>query len=352
MEVGSDPGDVDLLSEIVQTLQIGGSSYHRAYLNRPFGIEKAAKTDHIRVCFVLRGRLWLESPGLEAPVCMVEGDVFLLLSGATHRLVDAPGARAVPWEELVRQCAEPHPERPQRDDADAAIVLGEFGHVDGLLHPVFESLPDLVHASTGTADAFAAMRGALRLIDMESVSGQPGAPTIINRLSEVILIQVLRSWLDQHPDAAGVVRAMRDPRMGRVLSALHAKPEHDWTVAEMGRVAAMSRTAFATSFKTLLGIPPMNYLARWRLTVARTLLLREDLTILDVAQRVGYRSQASFSQAFRESSGAPPGRYRERARREVRQSARPPGPVEPQNWIPALRPRSLQNVRRGTVSVF
>ena len=232
--------DVDLLSEIVRTLQIVGSSYYRADLNRPFGIAMPARPDHLRVHFVLRGEMWLELPTFDEPVPVGDGDVFLLLSGTSHRLVGAPRARATPWEQLLRESVAASEGPSGRETSDTAVVFGEFTHLDGLVHPVFASLPELVHASTGTASAFAAMRGALRLIDIESSSGRPGAPTIINRLSEVILIQVLRNWLEQHPDAGGAVRAMHDPRIGRVLNALHANPAQDWSLAEMGTVAAMS----------------------------------------------------------------------------------------------------------------
>ena len=349
------PGDEerggDLLSDIVRTLQIVGSSYYRADLNRPFGIAMTARADHIRVYFVLRGALWMELPGGNEPVKVREGAALLLLSGIAHRLVDAPGGRAIPWDELVGSSASSAGRPALGAPSDVAVVFGELSHLDGLVHPVFASLPELVLASTETGPAFAAMRGALRLIDIESSSGQPGAPTIINRLSEVILIQILRNWLDQHPDAAGAVRAMQDPRIGRVLNTLHAKPAHDWSVAEMGSVAAMSRTAFATAFKSLIGVPPMQYLAQWRLTVARGLLLRDDLTLLDIAQRVGYRSQASFSQAFREVAGVPPGQYRERARRQARASDAQPS-ERPAVTRPPARPSTIQNIRRGTVSVF
>ena len=92
---------VDLLAEIVRTLQIVGSSYYRADLNRPFGIAMPARTDHLRIHFVLRGEMWLELPTRETPVRVEAGSVFLLLSGASHRLVDSPGGRTVAWEDLT-----------------------------------------------------------------------------------------------------------------------------------------------------------------------------------------------------------------------------------------------------------
>jgi len=162
-------------------------------------------------------------------------------------------------------------------------------------------------------DASSTVASTLTLIDRETQGMRPGALTVLDRLSEVVLIQVLRAWLDEHDDARGAMMALRDPRIGKSLAQIHAMPEAAWTVAELARVAAMSRTSFSERFKDLMGIPPMQYLTQWRMGMARTLLLREELTLPEVAQRVGYASQASFSQAFRDAVGLPPGQYRERA---------------------------------------
>ena len=148
----------------------------------------------------------------------------------------------------------------------------------------------------------------------ELTAPPPGTPTwiaIANRLSEVVMIQVLRAWIKRQPQAVGALQALHDARISKALEAIHNRPEEPWTVQSLAVTAGMSRTSFSTLFSELMGTTPMQYLTSWRMEVARSLLHAQFLTLSEVAERVGYGSQASFTKVFREAVGMTPGAYRD-----------------------------------------
>lgn len=143
---------------------------------------------------------------------------------------------------------------------------------------------------------------------------EPGGEAVMTRLADVLVIQVLRWWLRNADVAAtGWLAALRDPQVGRALGRMHARPEADWTLVELARQANMSRSAFAERFMTLVGEPPMRYLARWRLEQAHSELLRTTDAIASISSRVGYTSEAAFSRAFKRHHGTTPGAVRRSA---------------------------------------
>ena len=123
------------------------------------------------------------------------------------------------------------------------------------------------------------------------------------------MVQIVRDWIDAHTDPS-TLGALRDPQIGRVISAIQTRPEEGWTVAGIAKVAGMSRTSFAIRFRERVGLTPMRYVTEWRMRVARMLLRDPSIGIAEISERVGYGSQAAFAKAFRECDGLPPGKFR------------------------------------------
>jgi AraC family transcriptional activator of mtrCDE len=151
-------------------------------------------------------------------------------------------------------------------------------------------------------------------IEGEARSRRIGYVEVIRRLSEILLVEVLRAYADR--GALGSLAILADPQLGRALAAIHAQPEADWSLDGLARLTGQSRTIFVERFRERMGIAPMQYVAAWRMQKARQLLARTDHPISEVAHRVGYSSESAFNRAFREHFGAPPGRFR-RARRQA-----------------------------------
>ncbi|WEX10745.1 AraC family transcriptional regulator [Chelativorans sp. AA-79] len=148
----------------------------------------------------------------------------------------------------------------------------------------------------------------MQLVGDETRRSRPGRELVLERLLEVLLIEALRCCADTAP-VPSVARGLSDDRLVAALRAMHAKPAHGWTVADLAAEAAMSRSAFFARFNRIVGMPPMEYLLAWRRALAKRLLRKHEFAIEHVAARVGYGSASTFSTAFRRHVGIPPARY-------------------------------------------
>lgn len=153
----------------------------------------------------------------------------------------------------------------------------------------------------------------VKLVAQESNERRPGRELVLSRLVEILLVEALRA-APGHDAPPGLLRGLADARLAPALRRMHAQLSRSWTVAQLAKAAALSRSAFFERFTQNVGIPPMEYLLSWRMAVAQVLLRRERLGIAEVAERVGYASQSTFGTAFSRHVGEPPGRFARRDR--------------------------------------
>jgi AraC-like DNA-binding protein len=134
---------------------------------------------------------------------------------------------------------------------------------------------------------------------------------VLARLSEVLFAEALRHYMENNPDErTGWLGALRNPHVGKTLALLHERPAFDWTVDKLARRVGLSRSALADRFSAMVGLPPMQYLTRWRISLAASKLHHSDASILEVAGDVGYESEAAFNRAFKRELGVPPAKWR------------------------------------------
>lgn len=188
-------------------------------------------------------------------------------------------------------------------DPDVRLLGGWFAFASPDAALVGALLPTVVHVRG--VDRLATLVG---LVGEEAVTARSGRELVMTRLVELLLVEALRATAgpDAHP---GLLRGLADPRIAPALRELHHEVARPWTVAELARVAALSRSAFFERFARTVGLPPMEYLLAWRMALAKDLLRRRELALVEVAERVGYRSASTFSTAFTRYVGLPPGRY-------------------------------------------
>jgi transcriptional regulator GlxA family with amidase domain len=157
------------------------------------------------------------------------------------------------------------------------------------------------------------LQHTLEALIAEANGQQPGSQVLLTRLADVLFVQVLRAWIAK-PDSqvTGWLAALTDPQISQSLAHMHRNTAHTWSVEELARTVAMSRSAFASRFSLLVGEPPLSYLRRWRMTIARGLLRDTNGSLSSIAQQIGYGSEAAFSKAFKEMMGVSPGTYRRR----------------------------------------
>jgi AraC-like DNA-binding protein len=176
-------------------------------------------------------------------------------------------------------------------------------------------LPRLIRVESKNAPEQEWLRSTLRFIGAEARELRMGGETVITRLADILVIQAIRSWIASAPAArSGWLGALRDPQIGRAIALVHRDPARAWTLAALARSAAMSRSAFAARFTTLMGEPAMRYVTRCQMNAAAAWLEQEDLPLGELTRRLGYQSEAAFSRAFKRCLGVAPGSLRRRAR--------------------------------------
>ncbi|AVO44927.1 AraC family transcriptional regulator [Phreatobacter cathodiphilus] len=253
---------------------------------------------------ILKGTCWIAFEG-EEPWILDTGSFLLLPSAPAFTLSSHPGIDCQPREPMGG--AVRHGE--QHGEAEFEALGGTF-HIEAINAPlVLAILPRMIHIPHA-AGRSARLGRVIDLIREECSRDEPGKDMILQRLLEVLLVEALR-WHGVTPDdaRAGLLRGMRDPALARVLGAMHADVRADWTVASLARIAGQSRSAFAARFGAALGCGPIEYLARWRMALAKDALMRGTKTLDRIAEEIGYESASAFSTAFRKRLGCPPGRF-------------------------------------------
>lgn len=194
------------------------------------------------------------------------------------------------------------------------FVRGYAAFCGSIRRAMFDGLPPAVRVRLDEDPSSRLMRELLRVGLHESSSPRPGGESFVAKAAEMLLMEVLRRYAEDTSAAArGWLAGMRDPRVGQALRLMLAQPGGDWTVHSLARAAALSRSALSARFTELVGESPMQYLQRWRLTIAASRLGSSSEPIAYIAETIGYKSEASFCRAFSKHFGTPPATWRRAA---------------------------------------
>lgn len=189
---------------------------------------------------------------------------------------------------------------------EVRLITGMFRFEGDNLTSMLAVLPSLIHIPVDTADGDWLARMVRTLLHEASEAG-PGAGILASRMMDVLVIQTMRLWVrTARPEDRGWLGALADPRISRVLKAIHDEPFRIRTVAELAALAGMSRSNFAERFALLIGAPPLHYQTRWRLLLAHGMLQRSDARVGEIGRQIGYESEAAFSRAYKAQFGQPP----------------------------------------------
>ena len=318
---------MDPLSDVLQSARFHGARFLNAAFSAPWCLdchaglgERGVGAEHVVTVYVVteghcRVRLQDVADELEAGV----GDLLLLAHGDAHRIGSDLHAAAFDAGSVAIDAvdgdavAEPVHLRLGGGGEPTCVVVGQLA-CDRAMAPLLEALPRLVHVPGAEGPAALLLRELLRRGARESTATRPGADSTLARIAELVFIDALRRYAERLPPAGkGWLAALRDARIGRALALLHAEPAQAWTLDELARRVALSRSALADRFATLVGEPPMQYLMHWRLAIAARALRSGAEAIVRIAERAGYESDAAFSRAFKREFGMPPAAWRRRA---------------------------------------
>jgi AraC-like DNA-binding protein len=304
----------DALSEVLQDLRLTGASYCRTELRAPWGLEIPPEEGAI-FHFVAEGGGWLRTAARQR-LRLDAGDVVLLPRGAGHVVADRPDTPTRPLRDVDREQLGETTFRLRAGGTGARTLLlcCAVRFDEPSVHPLIELMPPILHVKGGGRQDPALMP-LLDAMGRELADQRVGAATVMTRLADIVIARVVRAWAEsQSADATGWLAAIRDPQIGRALAAFHRRPREPWSVVSLAAAAHLSRSVFSERFTTVMGVSPALYVARWRMHLAATWLRSDRLTVADVASRLGYESEASFSRAFKRFMGAPPSTFRPRGR--------------------------------------
>ncbi|MEU4607154.1 AraC family transcriptional regulator [Kribbella sp. NPDC023972] len=304
----------DQLSEVFDLVEVRGVMSGGFAMRGPW-VTRTAFSEPLKFIAMVWGRARLTTDGIDERIELEPGDVAILNNRSWLELEG--GAGDGPRREIVPERGFPSPPLIGADSETDDIVIG--GRIE--LNPagqalLLQALPPVGHVR-GSAATAANLRGSLHRLYDEVTANRLGSAFAIRQHSQLVLLEVLRAYIDQADLPPGWLRVLADERLRPALSLMHAEPGKPWGLEELARAAAMSRTSFAERFRTVAGLPPLTYLNRWRMVLAQRALRDDDVRVGSLAFDLGYASESAFSTAFKREVGESPLRYRHRVQGEM-----------------------------------
>jgi AraC-like DNA-binding protein len=275
---------------------------------------------------VTSGECWIGVQG-ESPLRLRRGDIVMLPQGDPHVVSSAPGMRPPAGTDWAHEMTmHNRPFRVARDgvpngppscggepgrdyEVEASLVCGFIGCDKRPFNPLLATLPRVLHLPASDDSHWGA--AFAQLAASESASTRPGSEALLERMSEMMFVDALRRHIDSLPEqSTGWLAGLRDRFVGRALALMHENPAFAWSIDELGHQVGLSRSALHERFVELLGQPPMQYLTQWRMQLAARMLREGQTSVLSIALRVGYDSEAAFGRAFKRIVGMPPAAWR------------------------------------------
>jgi AraC-like DNA-binding protein len=329
---------MDPVTDIFETMRVAAFLHARIEATAPWGllheatetgVAELAHDRHRKIApnhlayfgTIARGNCWLTLGG--DTTHLNSGDCFLIGSGSSYSLQDAPNT---PANSICAAINGQNVIQYGGGGAPTTILSGVLSFETPSVRPMGQLLPALILIRAGQPGA-AALHTTLQMLASEVSEGATGSEVVASRLAEVLFIQTVRAHIASGGGERkqGQLSAVFDPQIGSALKAIHQDVRASWTVESLASSAGMSRSAFAARFKDLLGQTPLDYVTEWRMQKAIQLLREKDMKLAEVAQVVGYESDAAFHKAFKRVVGAAPGEYR-------RNTRNPPAEVEGIGW--------------------
>lgn len=282
---------MEVLSDILRAMRVAGSVYFCERLDAPWS-QEFGDPAHASFHLVRKGECFLRSGGTEEH--LHAGDFIFVEAGRKHLLSDSA-------------------KNGTRGTAQTVLLCGYCSLDAPARHPLLEALRSLTIVRSEELDRHAWLKSTLEQLSNEYENATPGSEVVVDRLTEVLLVELIRINFGRS-ETAGFIRALFDKPIAKTLALMHGKPEENWMLEGLASEAAMSRSAYAARFKELVGQTMFEYLTAVRMQRAQGLLRDSGLSLPKIAERVGYKSRLAFSKAFKRITGTTPSRYRKQQR--------------------------------------
>jgi AraC-like DNA-binding protein len=332
----------DSLSDVLRTIRLTGATFFHVTAKAPWVAEQPGPeimipkilpgAEHLIAYHVIvEGLCFAYLIGGE-PIAVEAGEVIVFTRGDPHIMASEPGLRGSPFNPSVIDAAATN-QLPLfinfgGTGPETKVVCGFLACDAQPFNPLLENLPPILKAGDSKTSDTAWFTQFTRFVMAEAADKRIGGESVLARLSELMFIEVIRRHLETlPPEQVGWLPGLRDPFIGKALSLMHGQPKQNWTIGELAKQVGLSRALLAERFTEVIGIPPMQYLAKWRMQIASRLLTGGRANIATIAAEVGYTSEAAFSRAFKKMVRMSPSVWRRRPRHESSQVK--PVPPEP-----------------------
>jgi AraC-like DNA-binding protein len=319
---------MDAVSEVLRVVRLSGAVFLNGAFTAPWCLIGRADTGLcagflprservVSYHLIAEGSCWAQlADDPDSAIHLNAGELLVVPQGESHVMGSTLDLLPVPTGSLLASQLESTPGEVLTlshggGGALTRIVCGFLACDDTLSNPLLSSLPRIFKIDMRRNPHSAWLESSLEFAVTEATEWRAGSAMVLARLSELLFVEAVRCCVEALPaDRTGWLAGVRDRFVGRALSMLHARPVHAWTVDELARAVGLSRSALAQRFTGLLGQPPMQYMARWRLRLAAHELVTGNKPLAVVAQQIGYDSDAAFSRAFRREFGMAPAAWR------------------------------------------
>jgi len=300
---------MDILSSILRGVHLRGSVYFSTCFCSPWGLD-IDQGQRASFHIIERGQCWLQIADQE-PLSLVTGDIVILPHGTPHQIFDAIDSPLHPGAETVKKIVAGN--NPfVGDNEHFEIVCGYFEYDRSGQNLFLDSLPEVIHLTQQQRRQFHFLDSALHMINFEATHDMPGKALLQDKVTELLFIQIMRTFIELNPHSNGFISAVNDRHISIVLTLIHSNPEAPWTLNELAKEAGMSRSRFAQHFHDLVGTTPMRYLLSCRMQLAKQRIQESDIPINNLAEEVGYSSDSAFKKAFKQFFGHTPASLRKR----------------------------------------
>lgn len=315
---------MDALSDVLKSVRLEGAVYLNAEFSAPWcvhakyglaAVKARLAGDHVILFhYIAEGRCLARVEGSGDVIHAEAGDLLLFpdddehLMGSDLRLdpvaADALAAQGQSDGQIMRL-------HHGGGGNVTRVVCGYLACSRSICRPLFEALPRGLRIPIGEGSLSALVKELVRVGVHESATASPGRDSLLAKVAELMFVEAMRRYVESLPATVrGWLAGVRDRQVGRALAMIHGDPARAWTVEELARGAALSRSALAERFNNLVGESPIQYLSRWRLALAAQALRGGRDSITRIAEQSGYESEASFSRAFKREFGIPPAAWR------------------------------------------
>jgi AraC family transcriptional regulator, alkane utilization regulator len=315
---------MDVLSDVLRTIRLEGALFLNGEMRAPWCVKVPPSAfvaqmlkpgaQRMAIChLVLQGRCWAQTEGM-APIRAEAGEAIVFPHGEAHVLGSGLQHAAVDVDHVVTP-RMPSLERIRYGgDGEASIIVCSwFAYEGDAPNPMMANLPRVFTTALRRRSAGPWIEQSIDFVLADSAAQKPGSELLMAKVAEALFAEVVRGYIETMPgNNPGWLAGLRDPQVSKCLALMHGAPAKGWTVDALADEVHVSRSVLAEKFAELVGVPPMQYLTRWRMITAAGMLRNEQTSLARVAEGVGYESQEAFSRAFKREYGVSPGVWRGR----------------------------------------